>query len=183
MKDTNYSKHLSVSVAMLYGWLTHKKVCPTCKGSMKIGISTNRQDRLEWRCRGDGPGNSKKRKSYVHNCQIKKSIRADTWLETFRQSLGRILYAIFYWYAGYIPLETISKWTKIKPRQLDRITKCCRLIAANFMVQNPHLIKIGGPKGRDNQPIKVQIDESACGKMKQHRGKKRTQTWCSPFVI
>ena len=85
--------------------------------------------------------------------------------------------AIFYWYVGYLPLWQISEWVKIKLRALDRLTKACRLIAANFMIQNPHLMKIGGLIGRNGKPIKVQIDESACGKMKHHRGKKRYQTW------
>ena len=90
--------------------------------------------------------------------------------------MGRILLAIYYWLPGYLPAHQISKYTTLSIGIVDKITKACRLVAANFMVQNPHLTKIGGI-GRDGKPIIVQIDESFCGKNKYGREKTRKQTW------
>ena len=75
----------------------------------------------------------------------KKSIRTGNFLEKFRQNLGAILNAIYLWYTKpAITLLGISEWTGIQKTALDKLTKACRLIAANFMVQNPNIMKIWG---------------------------------------
>ena len=128
---------------MLWGWLPHEKFC-SCGGTMKIGFSAVNQDRVEWRCNGDGRPNKKGRK-HGHSCQKKKSIRTGNFLEKFRQNLGAILNAIYLWYTKpKITLLGISQWSGIPKTALDKLTKACRLIAANFMVQNPEILKIGG---------------------------------------
>ena len=179
-KNSTFSKTLSVAVAQLWGWLPHEKLC-TCGGTMKIGFSADNQDRVQWRCCGK-PGKNKKGKSHGHSCQKKKSVRHGNFLINFRQNLGSLLHAIYLWYTKpKITLLGISQWSGIPKTALDKLTKACRLIVANFMVQNPEILKIGGVT-KDQVtgqfvPIRVQIDETACGKMKYHKGKKRIQTW------
>ena len=70
------------------------------------------------------------------------------------------------------------KWTSLKRKQVwvISITKACRLVAANFMLQNPELTKIGGVD-IDGNPIVVQVDETHCRKMKYNKGKPKISTW------
>ena len=179
LDDTKYGRHLAVSIAMLLGWLPHKRLCPKCKGTMKILRNEGLTDKLNWACNNDGPNkhlSKKRKKNQGQRCNTKISVRSDTWLETFRQPLGKILHIIFLWIKGTTIVDA-KNWTETNQTLAYRISKCARLILANFMIHNPHLMKIGGPIGRNGNPIRVQIDESCCGKMKYKRGKRKKQTW------
>ena len=178
VKDSVKSAHLAVAVAMLLGWLPAEMSCPKCGGSMRLVEEPDYMDNLHWRCNEDGKTKGagkaskkgKKANKAAERCNVRKKVRYGTWMETSNANLGRILLAIYYWEAG-VKEENISKWTVLAPKTIQKITKACRLIAANFMVANPNLNKIGGPG------ITVQIDETFTGKMKYKKGKPRIQTW------
>ena len=104
-----------------------------------------------------------------------KSVRDGTWLSQIYAPLANILEAIFYW-SSELEWPKITKWTSLSRKQIWKISRACRLVAANFMLENPDLTKIGGldKKGR---PIYVQADETHCGKMKYHKGATRVPTW------
>ena len=72
LNDSNYGRHLAVAVAMMLGWLPHKRECHKCKGTMKIGSHEGLQDKLNWACNNDGPNQhaSKKSKKKPAKCQI-----------------------------------------------------------------------------------------------------------------
>ena len=44
------------------------------------------------------------------------------------------------------------------------------------MLQNPELIKVDG-LDKHGKPIKVQVDETHCGKMQHHSGEPRIAIW------
>ena len=72
--------------------------------------------------------------------------------------------------------KQIAKWTGLSRKQVVLVVRACRLVAANFMLANPELNRLGGLDA-NGQPIVIQVDETHCGKMKHHRGKPRTATW------
>ena len=96
-------------------------------------------------------------------------------MDTTNANLGRILLTIYFWESRSLSIDLLVKYTKLSRKIICKITKACRLIAANFMVANPNLNKIGG-YGKDGKPIIVQIDESATGRNKHHCGATRVQT-------
>ena len=72
--------------------------------------------------------------------------------------------------------KQIQKCANIRELAVSKITRACRLVAANFMLQNPDLNKVGG-LNKHGKPMTVQIDETFCGRLKHHRGKSKKQTW------
>ena len=80
------------------------------------------------------------------------------------------------WSVQQLDWNVLGQWGKFNRKQVWTLTKACRLVAANFMMQNPDANKIGG-LDENGKPIVVQVDETFCGKVKYHRGKGRTQTW------
>ena len=83
---------------------------------------------------------------------------------------------IFYWCAQRLKWDTIGLWCGFSRKQVWKLTKACRLVAANFMLENPDANKIGGVN-RAGQPITCQVDETFCGKRKNHKGQGKIQTW------
>ena len=120
---------------------------------------------------GSNIPNVKKKK----RCTKIRGIRNGTWLTRVEAPLVTILEAIYFWVSGQT-YKTIRKWTGLNGPQVWKISRCCRLVAAKFMLANPHLNCIGG-QDKHGKPIVCQIDETHCGKMKYHRGKPRVSTW------
>ena len=67
LDDTKYGRHLAVAVAMMLGWLPHKRECPNCKGTMKILKNEGIQDKLNWACNYAGPNKHLSKKSKKKN--------------------------------------------------------------------------------------------------------------------
>ena len=53
-KDDEGAIMLAVCVAMLWGWLSAKRDCPDCGGSMKLMDKPRYKDLLAWVCCNDG---------------------------------------------------------------------------------------------------------------------------------
>ena len=71
-----------------------------------------------------------------------------------KQPLSTIMCGIFMWCAQELTWKTLAKWAKLEHKQVWKLTKACRLIAANFMMQNPDANKIGG-LDKNGEAIKV----------------------------
>ena len=160
---------------MLHGWVPNTAKCDKCDGDMRLGTSPNYADELSWVCKGEGKRAAKIGKKRRNKCQGRKSIRSGTWLDSFGSNLGRMLLCIYYWFNGTANITIVSKYTGLGYKTVQRLIKCCCLIAANFMVQNQELTKLGGI-GKDGRPIKIQIDETFCGKRKYNKGKYNPKT-------
>ena len=48
--DSPYNVPMAVAVAMLYGWLPGKLLCPECKGTMRLRVQPHYKDQIKWVC-------------------------------------------------------------------------------------------------------------------------------------
>ena len=109
-------------------------------------------------------------------CFAEVTPRNGMWLVAIQKPIEVVMHAIFLWCAQQLNWDTIGKWATLSHKQVWKLTKACRLVAANFMMQNPDANKIGG-LDKNGKPITVQVDETFCGKLKYHRGARKIQTW------
>ena len=110
---------ISITLAMLWGWLRGHQTCPSCQGSMKL-LKTKHNDSyldcLHWQCNNDGIVKIRKKKvkrlEKKINCKKQLSIRKDSWLKVVKVPLSNILHAIFYWTKGF-KLGYIAEFSEI----------------------------------------------------------------------
>ena len=172
----------SIAVSMFYGLIVPNQKCPNCDGTMKLQVNYfgHYMDKLHWKCCKDGipqfsntnPRNGKiKRKT----CKKELNIRSDNWVFQLRYPLVNILQAIFY-YTKDLAQKDIAQFSRMSRTIIWKISRTLRHIAAKFITKHPQTTKIGG-KNCFGQEMYVAIDETACGKRKFNRGRRKKTIW------
>ena len=108
-------------------------------------------------------------------CRKQLSIRNNTWLSQLFAPLPKILQVIYYW-SKDLKIGIIAQFSRLSRKQVWAIVRTLRYNVASFMVKHPETTKIGGINS-DGESIYVQIDETACGKRKANKGKRRETVW------
>ena len=127
-------------------------------------------DPFAWVCRNNGEL-YKKKKIAKFLCRKKLNIRYGNWLNSLNTPMAKLLQVVYH-KCKDLTRKNIKKHAALCGWTVEKVTKVVRLLAANFMLQNPTLNKVGGLNSKGN-PIIVQIDETCVGKRKHHKRKLR----------
>ena len=138
-------------------------------------------DKLHWICCEDGipqfSNTNPKKKGGIKRktCKTELSIRSDNWVSQLRSPLVNILQAIFYFTKDLAHID-IAQFSRMSKKTIWKISRTLRHIAAKFITKHPQTTKIGG-KNCFGQEMYVAIDETACGKRKFNRGRRKKTIW------
>ena len=119
--------------------------------------NTHYADPFAWICRNNGQWYIN-RKIAKPDCRKKLSTRQGTWMASPNTLMPKILQVVYHKCEG-LTLSKIKKQASVCGGTVAKITKIVRLLAENFMLQNPTLNKIGGLDSEGN-PIVCQINET-----------------------
>ena len=135
--------------------ISSEKNCNKCSSKMEIKTRTDIIDGYAWYC-------------VNKDCKSRISIRDKSWFAKSKLSLKQILATIFCWYYEMTQKLTMREVSINKNTAVDWFS-FMRCICIDILEM--HSEQLGGPG------ITVEIDESAFGKRKYNRGKRRNTYW------